>query len=613
MTSSDRQTITLDEAVEIVRTQGGWRTFAQIQTLLVSSGVPLDEATMDRLSGAFVEWRKAEDLRYENAIREAVRATPNAPADTADLSDWVGSLDPDRLGARSFAFHEASLEIVLRKLASADDSIAAGFRYTTSLEVLQKAAAKVGDLALIVGEQGTASALESELGKHLREVLAYLVSVYEPARLANGKPREDPLSTAAWDAARAREVREVEDKILWLDAWFASYVERFGDAGRELAGRIRSEAKERWPSRDSNPFETFVHWLPEGNPSIRAPRVVRNLALVVWLDVVGPRLLRDRKKRLEPVRMSTDLSKTFAIARASGGHSEGGAIQVVPPSGVALMLPFDEDLKVTRRGGDTVSLRQVLSPNALRTYLATLVLFQDAGMRDDGSFEFEGPGAILDVTGAKKHEERKGTRTYARYATKDTKAVLEHLATFTKVRVRVVGDLEAAVGDALLDEISDRRNGKVVTYAHARLIAARLKHDYLRLPRAVCKLAPSDVPLGMGIATIVRAKVLANLRNGAPIEQPLEQWLEACGIDGHEGARKEGRAYWRSVVDDLTRVADEGRLGEMRSAGAGRDAVLTLTLHSDLSASYRPLLESSKAHERAKVSARIVSHRKRMK
>ena len=568
-----------------------------VQWQLMASGNPPDKATLKLLDDALGEWWKGESARYQRALREAV---PNLSEDheCKALDAWVGTLHPHRLGYRSVGFHELDVEMILGKISDADDPIAAGFRYATSLEVLGKEAERDGALAPFAKEQGAAAALEAELGRQLRDVREFARSV--------------ALGSESSEGNRDLRERESVEEMTALDSWFASRVERLGEAGASLAKKIREEAVAAW--RSSPPqWNLFEHWMPAGDPPVRASKAVRNLARVLWRDVVGRALERERKKQLEPARMPTDISKTFAIARQSGGRSEGGAIQVVPPSGLALMLPFDEDLKVTRRGGDTVSLRQVLSPNALRTYLATLVLFQDAGMRDDGSFEFEGAGAILDVTGAKKHEERKGTRTYARYATKDTKAVLDHLGTFTKVRVRVVGDLEAAVGDALLDEISDRRNGKVVTYAHARLIAARLKHDYLRLPRAVCKLAPSDVPLGMGIATIVRAKVLANLRNGAPIEQPLEQWLEACGIDGHEGARKEGRAYWRSIVEDLTRVAEEGRLGEMRAAGAGRDAVLTLSLHSDLSASYRPLLESSKAHERAKVSARIVSHRKRMK
>ena len=269
-----------------------------------------------------------------------------------------------------------------------------------------------------------------------------------------------------------------------------------------------------------------------------------------------------------------------------------------PPSGIALSLPFDEDFRVSQKDGSVVSLQRVLSPSALRTYLASLVLFQDQpnGMRDDGSFEFNGPGAILYATGATKHKSHKGYR----FATKDKAAVQDHLDLFARTRVRSVGDLEAAAGDPRLDEISDRRRGKVLTYAHSRLIVGYLRTHYIQIPRAVIRLAPPDVPIGMGLAMQVRKGITAHVKGGGPIEVPLGTWLEACGIDAEAGARKYGRAFWDEKIDDLVRVAEVAKIGAMQSNGKGREATLSLHVSAELKQSYQPLIEATKKKAREK-------------
>lgn len=478
----------------------------------------------------------------------------------------------------------------------AADRRTSGPRIAAARKSLEKESDRKNTLAPLALAHGSTELLEAALRTRLAEFGERVGRC--PDNCPKGMPESLPLT----------------DGILHLDALFAKYLEGMGSAGIKQADAIRKTAAERLAQFEADGAIAPVWhlWLMLEDNAIFPP-YVETLARVLWRDDVGLQIKRERAKAATPVRMPTDMSRTFAMARSIGGAIVGTSIMVEPPKGLALMLPFDDDLKVSRRlgGGDMVNLRQVLSPNALRTYLATLVLFQDAGSRDDGSFELEGPGAILDVTGATRHEEKKRGRVYLRYATKDTKSVADHLESFTRMRVRVVGELEAIAGDALIDEIKDRRNGRIVTYAHARLIAAKLKHDYVRIPRAVCKLAPGDVPIGMGIATVVRTKVLALLKKGTAIEAPIEAWLEACGLDATEGARKHGRSYWTSIAADLSRVADDGRLGRMKAAGSGRNAVLTLDLHSDLHDSYSPLLEASKGHERAKRAAMVADHRRR--
>lgn len=399
-----------------------------------------------------------------------------------------------------------------------------------------------------------------------------------------------------------------EEANEWGPAWIEDKKLR-DDAERAFTERQEAEHElwRRWVEptrwRDKKVWQDSDVWGGDGPPY---PIFVVTLAHAVWHDVVRPRLEREHERALVPVRMPTEVARSMAQARAFGGRLQvidRGLVLVEPPRGLALSLPFDEELRVSRKSGDVVGLRQVLTPHALRTYLATLLLYQDAGSRDDGSFEFDGESAVLDVTGATKHEEKKKGRSYFRFATKDTKQVRDHLELFSRMRVRVVGELEMREGDPLLDEVRDRRSGKTVCYAHARLIAARLKNDYVRIPRAVCKLSPGDVPLGIGMAMLVRRKVLAFKKSAKPIEAPLSDWLAAAGINGAEGARKTGRSFWDEQVADIARVAEEAKLGTVSSLGSGRDAVLTLAVAQDLADSYAPLLDASKNQEKAKRAA----------
>jgi hypothetical protein len=284
---------------------------------------------------------------------------------------------------------------------------------------------------------------------------------------------------------------------------------------------------------------------------------------------------------------------------------------VEPPKGIALTLPYYET-SVAKTDGHAVGLRQVLRERAMRTYLATLVLYQDAGFRDDGSFEIEGPGTILDVTGASKRKDPKG-RTGLRYASKDTKAVQEDMGLFSRMRVRAVGELEAVAGDPLVDEIRIRRSGKVACYAHSRLIIGQLRTNYIQIPRAVCRLQAHDVSAGMGIAHMIRSRILAHLKKGTPIEAPIREWLEAAGIDAIERACKEGRRYWEEAAEWLAKVAEEGELGKLVHNGHGQDSTLTIEPHHELTVSYEPLVTASKGQERAKRQAIMVKQKEKLR
>src|SRR5690606_21908521 len=102
--------------------------------------------------------------------------------------------------------------------------------------------------------------------------------------------------------------------------------------------------------------------------------------------------------------------------------------------------------------------------------------------------------------------------------------------------------LVAASGDPLLDEIRDRRSGRVVTYAHSRLVVGAIRSanaHYAQIPRDALRL-PDAAFYAMGIAAVARARMNALWRKGEPIEAPIEDWLQAVGVDIAEGRRKYG-------------------------------------------------------------------------
>lgn len=392
--------------------------------------------------------------------------------------------------------------------------------------------------------------------------------------------------------------------LLWVTERHAAYLEKALGAESLAAGlRTREHAEgaeqsiDAW--RDSARFATV-------------------LAKHLWDSDVRPTLEREAERERGVVRVGTDIASTWALARVVGGRSiehEGTpTILVAPPSGTALMLPFDDGLQVTKGSGGLVGLRQVLTPRAQRTYLATLVLYQDQGMREDGTFSIAGPSSILEVTGATRHEDKKtGRRTYYRYATKDSRAVGEDLELFSRIRARFAGDLEAVGGDPLIDELRDRRSGRTAFYAHSRLVVGQLHNNYFRIPRAVCRLPTNDIPLALGLAKIARGGMVKHLAAGTPIEAPIFEVLEAAGVNTKDHVRKHGLAFWPTAATDLARVAEEGKLGTVRVVGNGRDLVITLEPDTNLRASYAPLLDAANAQRRAKQAARVADHRKTKK
>jgi hypothetical protein len=354
----------------------------------------------------------------------------------------------------------------------------------------------------------------------------------------------------------------------------------------------------------------FKRWEPRNGKFIWRS----TLAKIVWDYIVCPRAEKAKGRERTPFRMSTELSRTISLGRMGRdtklqrSTSEGDLIVLVePPKGIALTLPF-ESTRVQKENS-VVTLRQVLSPQAMKTYLALLIAWFDAGMESDGSFSIEGVNKILELTGTKKYTREIAGKIYPRFATQDVNETKAHLELFKGIRVKAAGDFEVVGNgaDALVQEIRERSTKRHFALQHSRLIAKHMREGYLQIPRAVARLEARDVSIGIGIATVIRKRILASMVKGSgTVQAPIGEWLEASGINQATEIRKKGaEPFWMKTTGDLSRIAEEGSLGTITIDGDALEAVCSITVSEDLRAAYRPLLESRAKHKLAEEKALV--------
>lgn len=91
--------------------------------------------------------------------------------------------------------------------------------------------------------------------------------------------------------------------MLWLDAGAADFIEKLGPDGKIGAAALRAKAKDRWQEHVqplfTDPHAAAALWRLWVDPSYGTggPRILANLASVLWKDVVQPRLEKERQKQ----------------------------------------------------------------------------------------------------------------------------------------------------------------------------------------------------------------------------------------------------------------------------------------------------------------------------
>lgn len=337
----------------------------------------------------------------------------------------------------------------------------------------------------------------------------------------------------------------------------------------------------------------WAAWIPPASerPCFR----IEQLCRAIYDDVIRPTIG-------QPIRYPTDLARTQVGGRITGGTRRHGYIHVVPPQGIALMLPFDETRVSSDR--ETLPIRQVLTDTALRTYLATMILYQDDGLLEDGSFVIpDGVSTILDMIGS--------ARSAQGYHPGRSRAIIEsHFELFSRTLVRQVGDIEHIPGDSLLSRVRERSSGRTVCYAHSRLVVGALRPvaresgsrlEYLQIPRATCRLEAYDIPYALGLAIVTREHAYGLVARRRPIEIPLPKLLESAGVDWADRERKQGNrtAYWATEAGRVAKIAELSTFGRVDTAGVGRETIVTIRPSDSLLRGYEPLRRRKHARKAA--------------
>jgi len=126
-----------------------------------------------------------------------------------------------------------------------------------------------------------------------------------------------------------------------------------------------------------------------------------------------------------------------------------------------IRVPIDVQVAPTHATDDAIPLQRALAPEALRTWIALLALWQDSGFAKDGSFSVTGnpAHAVLDLIGANKFDNE------------SVDLVSGHIRLLHKIRVLAVGNYELLSPEALLNTDLARTTNRVVHLRHAHLVA----------------------------------------------------------------------------------------------------------------------------------------------
>ena len=311
---------------------------------------------------------------------------------------------------------------------------------------------------------------------------------------------------------------------------------------------------------------------------------------VLWLHVVRPEIERERTR--ENARAPSYVMTTIRDGRRDGGLAIGPwgkdgtpHVQVVPPKGFALYLPWDAD--VEGENGETVSIRQTLTGQNILVYLAACTSWLDEGRDPGGRFIFDENFFLGEYLGSRRiaRSDKKGSR----FTSKNRASLRASFETLQRIHVKSVGDVVASEAEPLIQKYHQKSTGKHLYYRHSPLLVDALNQDYTQFPRAVLRQDAKDAALSIGMASFVREKATVLMKHNGTHEAPLSYWLEKAGEDPADGKRRLGNAYFQKASDKLKRVIQEGEVGSFSGVGDGAASLLTFTADTTLLGAYEPL------------------------
>jgi hypothetical protein len=390
------------------------------------------------------------------------------------------------------------------------------------------------------------------------------------------------------------------------------------------------EAWETWRTEPTSPHQDAIEqalvafWLGFGSqPFSDVCRAVSPETLATWQVI---------QKNAEGIEKSQEKSQHFMVPRvpadlfaeARSGHFQGLNNPAPCPSSFSIdSSAFSNDLHDLRywrfrsaRGmqaaiGVTgtniaanfgVHAREVFSGGLLRLWLATWIL---ASERNDpeGVFEISPKHVICELFG-KAPQSYTGTngRRYEQAPRSLVHELTKHIAELQNIYLSYSEDHKFEAPQRLIHPYVNARNDPNL-FRHAPLAWKFARMAFTKVPRALLQLGTKDVPLGLGVVNLWRARITSVLRGVGHFETSMQDLARQLGEDFEARARREGRAYWGELAQRLQLVLCVGDLGTLHVEGEGQDARAILSPSETLVSIYRPLAQAA---DRRRTQARQI-------
>lgn len=285
---------------------------------------------------------------------------------------------------------------------------------------------------------------------------------------------------------------------------------------------------------------------------------------------------------------------------------------VIPREGTTLVLPFTDASGVTV-SASAGEARLVLSGGMLLTYLTTWALW--ASMPDPAGRFLVNTRHVAELRGFTAH----GAGRNASFGRpmQDFRSDLDHL---TCLGIKATREIKGRTVEPMIQRYEVTRGGTY--YRHAPILIDTIQAKggepggFAQVPVRACRLSAHDAPTAVGLAGFWRAKIVeAALASDAPgvWRGSLRTLADELGIFRANEARKNARAYWIKLAEDIARVMHQGDFGEAHISGEGPEAVVTLEPSPGLAGAYVALREArTRARLRADAAEQEAAVRRRL-
>lgn len=234
-------------------------------------------------------------------------------------------------------------------------------------------------------------------------------------------------------------------------------------------------------------------------------------------------------------------------------------------------------------------MRREITDGMVRTYLVSLVLGLDEA--EDGRFRLS-EGRLADLLERPRYElsSAPGRRRLSRGWLDRIRGELRALG-----RLYVERGPDGRSADSPEPLVNRIAVGGTDYYVHARVIwdsmTGRRARDFTQIPRSILKLNAPRIPLALGLARILRKRIVGVLQGQGHYETSLNVLAREVGENTVAGIRRHGSGgYWRGFAERITEVACRAEIAEVHIWGVDPDSLVWLVPREPLARAYAGLL-----------------------